>query len=271
VADRVGSPQNGIPEATRHFNNMLEVPQPGSKNLRAGETHIWTADIITGAETLADLEGLLSPVELVRAGKFRFEKHRSQYIFCQGVLRRILATYSGPSPREIVFETNPFGKPYVRPSAGRIPLQFNMAHSESLVVIAVALERSVGVDTEFVRAIDHMDLIAADYFTTNERAMIEAFPRKDKETAFYICWTRKEAFIKAVGKGLSIPLNSFDVSMSPGETARPLPWSKESPQVDTWWLSDLTLRDRYVGALVIEGETPQITYLSWESQSITRP
>jgi 4'-phosphopantetheinyl transferase len=139
----------------------------------------------------------------------------------------------------------------------------NMSHSEGLVIVAVTLDCCVGVDTEFIRPIEDIDSLARRFFTTSEQALVQPAPVDRKEHVFYRCWTRKEAYIKAIGKGFSIPLDSFDSSLALGAQGRWPQTSNDSLADNTWWLSDLALLEGYVGALVVEERVPKITYVTW--------
>jgi 4'-phosphopantetheinyl transferase len=225
------------------------------------QVHVWTASVKLAAG-LSDLASVINSAEQTQARKFRFEQHRVRYIFSQATLRRILSRYLHVRPQEIVFDFNEFGKPFLPKSSEKAALRFNMSHSEGLVVVAVAMNRHIGVDVERIRAIDDINAIARDYFAMQERTLLESAPPGRKEEAFYMCWTRKEAYIKAVGMGLSIPLNSFDASIPEGMPGRRLQATESSLGVEQWWLSDLTMPDRYVGALAIEGTPPTIRYVT---------
>jgi 4'-phosphopantetheinyl transferase len=226
------------------------------------ETHVWIARL-SGAAGLGTLESTLSCSERSRAERFRFEKDRIKYIFSQGVLRQVLGGYLRTSPERIEFKSNEFGKPFLDERVGNRELLFNMSNSEDVVVVAVTTGRAVGVDVEHLRPIDEINSMASYYFSANELALLSAAPCHQREHVFYVCWTRKEAYIKAVGKGLSIPLNSFDTSMPLGAKGRPLPQTQDLPHVNRWWLSDITVPNEYVGALVTDGDVPDVLYMSF--------
>jgi len=231
---------------------------------QSSDLHIWIADSAADDFAPVSLEGTLNSTELARANRFRFQKHRDQFVFSQGVLRNILSQYLQMPPRHIRFESNDFGKPFLAnplPSFRR--LEFNMSHSETLVLVGVTMERLVGVDTEFVRRIDGIDSVSANYFTASECDLIRSVPANQKDHVFYVCWTRKEAFIKAVGKGLSIPLRSFDTSMAIGAPGRFIETSDDCPHVEKWWLSDLQISREYVAAFAIEGNAPAVKFVRW--------
>jgi len=225
--------------------------------------HVWISDQKKSAHDLHSLTRVLNLEERQRADKFRFEADRVRYAFARSTLRRVLARYINRSPENIVFDTNCFGKLYIKDRENNGPLSFNLSHSGRLALIAVAWDRLVGVDIEEIRQIDNVHALAKEYFTIQEqRFLLAAALRSKVQEAFYACWTRKEAYIKAIGKGLSIPLTSFDTSLPAGTAGRPLNKSPDAPAVDTWWLSDLSVPDGYAAALVTEGAMPVILYQS---------
>jgi 4'-phosphopantetheinyl transferase len=190
------------------------------------EAHVWTARL-SDSTGLGTLEQTLSCSERSHAQRFRFEKDRIKYIFSQGVLRQVLAGYLRKSPERIEFKSNEFGKPFLAEPAGNREVFFNMSNSKEVVVVAVTTERVVGVDVEHLRPIDQISSIASHYFSPNELALLNLASSSQRNHVFCACWTRKEAYIKAVGKGLSIPLNSFDTSMPLGAKGRPLPQTED--------------------------------------------
>jgi len=203
---------------------------------------LWTVELRPDPAAQAGLEKLLSPAELGRANRFHFAKDRQAYIAAHGALRTILATYLGCRPAEIDFAAGANGKPSV---AG---IQFNLSHSADLGVVAVTQGREVGVDVEYVdpqRA--NLD-VARRFFSPSEVAVLQALQPEQQTAAFFNCWTRKEAYLKGIGLGLSVPLDSFDVSLAPGEPARLLRGADAR-----WSLHAFTPAPSYVGALAIDG------------------
>jgi 4'-phosphopantetheinyl transferase len=243
----------------------------GAIPLLVEETHVWIASAVNlEPAVLAALEVTLSSTERNQASKFRFVPDRTRYIFAHGVLREILSHYVAKLPSQLTFVVNEFGKPSLENAGPDGPVLFNMSHSEALVIVAVTLDCCVGVDTEFIRPIEDIDSLAQRFFTTSEQALVQAAPTDQKEHIFYRCWTRKEAYIKAIGKGFSIPLDSFDSSMALGAHGRWLQSTDDSSAQNRWWLSDLALLEGYVGALVVDGRALKITYVTWSPMSRAR-
>jgi 4'-phosphopantetheinyl transferase len=209
------------------------------------------------------LAAMLSAEERQRAAGFHFEKHRRRYIAAHAALREILSGYLGKSASDIVFTRNGFGKPFLYDAEGNGELSFNLSHSGELALAAFVRGRSIGADVEFMRPMRDFELIAADHFTQQERALLEQAATGRKGHAFYTCWTRKEAYIKAIGKGLSIPLTSVDTSIPEGAGGRRIERTPDAPQAASWWLSDLVVPSGYAGALVVEEGFDRVCYRYW--------
>lgn len=179
------------------------------------ESHIAVlcVDLKASDATMGDLAWpVLSDDEVDRAGRFRFPHLTAKYVLARAVLRCLLGALVEQRPESLQFEIGPHGKPSLNIAGTR--LAFNVSHSGDLAAYAVALECEIGIDVEQVRPVPELLTIAGHYFTEEERAEISA-SGPASEAAFFRCWTRKEAYIKAVGGGLSIPLNSFRVPVGP--------------------------------------------------------
>jgi 4'-phosphopantetheinyl transferase len=181
---------------------------------------VWTAVLDdTGGIRFEQLEHLLSWDEIQRARRFRFERDRKRFIVCRGVLREILGTYLGRKPEEITFDYGPQGKPYLKGPEGQAvggSVYFNVSHSSGFAIYALGVGGEVGVDLEFVRLIPEMEVLVDQYFSVAERSAFGSISADSRVKAFFNCWTRKEAYVKACGGGLLIPLDQFEVSFVPG-------------------------------------------------------
>lgn len=230
--------------------------------------HVWTArtDVLTPAQ---NWERRLSVEERKRAQAFRFDKHRNRFLVAHCAQRDILSRYVLKEPSAIRFTFNDYGKPFLTDAEGGRVISFNMSHSEDVVLIGVAATRFIGIDVEYVRQVEDVKQIAALCFTPSELVRMETGAGID-EGAFYTCWTRKEAYIKAVGKGLSIPLNSFDTAIPAGEGSRYLQSTESEPAVESWWLTDLVAPHGYKAAVVVEEKAAAISYLAWHEPSAKR-
>lgn len=167
------------------------------------------------AVRLDRLNATLSPEERERAARFHFPLHRQHFIACRGMLREILSGYLEMAPAEVRFSYNSYGKPATEGSTVR----FNVSHSGGWALFAVTEAREVGIDIERIDPRAAQDQIPERFFSPWEVAQLRSLPATQQTDAFFRCWTRKEAYIKARGLGLSLPLNSFDVTLAPGEPA----------------------------------------------------
>ncbi len=200
--------------------------------------------------TQAALLELLSTQERERADRYRNPSVRRSYIAARGRLRQQLAGRLHKSPAEIEIVTAPRGKPALGPRHGDCALRFNISHSGALAVFAFALGREVGVDVEEFRNVPDVEGMAARYFSPREAAELMRLPADRREAAFLACWTRKEAFIKALGEGLHYPLKSFEVSIEPDLPAAILSVGDLSGGAAGWSMIGFTPAPGYVGAAV---------------------
>jgi 4'-phosphopantetheinyl transferase len=241
---------------------MHDNRHPQAVERKREEVHVWCTRVDASTAVVASMEASLSAPERIRAAKFLHNEAQSRYVFSRGLLRNILATYVGARPEDLTFWSNEFGKPFLDEPFASSGIYFNVSHSKNLVVIAVAFERQIGVDVEFVRSISDVDAIAHRCFTESELQLLNG-ESSSKISNFFRCWTRKEAFVKAIGKGLSVPLNSFTTSLPGGVTSGRLPPVPEQSPIKLWWITDLDVPPDYRSALVNEGDKPTILYREW--------
>ncbi len=197
----------------------------------------------------------LSPDELARAGRFRFDRHRRRFIAARAALRAVLAGYLGQGPREIRFHYGEHGKPHLGDPR---PLEFNLAHSGELALIAVAGTHAVGVDVELERDRVSDEGIAERFFSASEVAALGSLPAEQRQAAFFRCWTRKEAFLKATGKGLIFGLDQFSVSLLPDEPAALLAVPDGTEDPARWSFFHLAPGAGYQAALAARGVVVRI-------------
>jgi len=231
--------------------------------LAAEEVHVWRASLSTDEATLRNLESTLAEQEKARAARFIFEQDRDRYIAARGILRDVLGKYLRCAPQSIEFDYGSYGKPALARAASRPVICFNLSHSHALAVVAIGREREVGIDVELIRPEFAGEEIARRYFSAKEIAELIGLPAELRAEGFFLCWTRKEAYIKAKGDGLQIPLDSFDVSLSPGRPATlssvDAPhWSIES------FVPSLVSKPRYAAAVVAERKDWAARYFEWE-------
>jgi 4'-phosphopantetheinyl transferase len=224
---------------------------------------VWAAWLNLPRAVLAKLETTLKSDELERAGRFVFDRDRQSYIAARGALRQLIGSYVGLPPEMLNFTYNKQGKPFLSSDCGGDWLSFNLAHSNQLALYAFCSGTVVGVDVEYVRDMVNMHQVAASTFSGVENMEWQSVPALQRRQAFFNCWTRKEAFIKAVGLGLSYPLANFDVTLHPQQPARFL--RIEGEAIQGWGLVDLRPADGFVGA--VAAPMPQFeVQLKWWNQ-----
>jgi len=223
----------------------------GRPRLDGLEVHVWIVQLLAGQSDCAKCLSWLSRDECLRASRFRFERDRQEFILSHGILRGLLSYFEEKHPAQLQFSFGMKGKPALRsPST---PTRFNMAHSGGLAVYAFTAGIDVGVDLERVRDVPQMEADAARFFSREEGSDLFSLPPTERTLGFYRCWTRKEAYIKAVGDGLWVPLSSFRVAVRPDKQAALLSIGGDVKAAENWHLHDLALISGYVGALAYEG------------------
>lgn len=210
------------------------------------------------------LSDILAPDESLRAGRFHFQKDRERFVVARGALRHILSGYLKTLPEQIHFSYNQYGKPALSEDGSRNLLSFNVAHSHEVALYAVARGREVGLDVELVREDFACREIAKRFFSAREVAALRTVPKEQQAMAFFNCWTRKEAYIKARGEGLSHPLDRFTVSLVPGETASLLSTDDDPQETSRWSLVELSPGAGYVAALALEGAATTLHCWQWD-------
>jgi 4'-phosphopantetheinyl transferase len=201
---------------------------------------------------LEGLKQLLSIDELDRAGRFHFERDRYRFSVARGALRAILGRYLNIGPRAIAFDYGPQGKPSL--AMATPGLRFNVSHSKDLALIAISYGRELGVDVEFVRYLAQGARMSERFFSPREVETLRSLPEHLQERAFFACWTRKEAYIKARGGGLSIPLSAVEVSVDPREPSALLGVQDDPGGPLSWGMKELLPADGYIAALVAQGK-----------------
>lgn len=240
---------------------------PGSDlTLADDEVHIWRASLDAPAATVQRLRHTLAVDEVVRAARFAFAHDRDHFIMARGMLRTILGRYLQLRPSHLRFRYNPYGKPALMTGASREPLSFNLSHSNGMVLYAVTRQRAVGVDLEEVRAEPVCEHISKRFFTANEHDGLIAVPGPHRQAAFFTCWTRKEAYVKARGDGLSHPLDAFEVTVRPGDPPELLRTADDPAERQRWSLADLDPGHGFVGTLVVEGRSWKMNCWQWSDR-----
>lgn len=238
--------------------NSKWLEPPAVLSLRAGEVHVWRIGLEQPDESLQRFRRTLEPNELERAGRFHFERLQRYFVVSRGFLRYVLARYLDEKPGELRFAYNDYGKPSL---AGENSLRFNMSHSHEVAVVGVAYDAALGIDVEHIRADFASEEIARRFFSRLEVETFDSLPKEEQVAAFFRCWTRKEAYIKAIGKGLSQALDHFDVTLAPGEPAALL--RADAEDALSWSLSDIDVGPGYASALAVEGPIREVC--CWQS------
>ncbi len=242
------------------MNNSATIwnTAPATPTLVTGEVQIWRTTLDAPEETIQRLHRLLTPDEQQRAARFHFQKDRNHYTVARGVLRLILGRYLNCAPELLRFTYTSHGKPDLSPDSGGDWLAFNLSHSGTMALYGITLKRRIGVDIEYIRPDTASAEIAERFFSAREVAALRALPVAVQHEAFFNCWTRKEAYIKAIGEGLSHPLDKFVVSLAPGEPARLLETMPDPEEAARWTFQALDVAPGYKAALAVEGPISQL-------------
>lgn len=235
------------------------APSPARLELSEGEIHVWRADLNCEEEVLFQLEATLAADEKVRADRFYFEKDRRAFVATRGILRELLGRYLNKPPACIQFEYGSQGKPSLHLNQPEPSIQFNVSHSHGMALLAFGIGCPLGVDVELVRSDFATDDIAQRFFSPREVREWHALPTSLRVEGFFLCWTRKEAYVKARGEGLQIPLESFHVSLTPGK-----PEELHTADGVQWRLHSLRSDPRYIGALVGRCGDWRLRYWDWK-------
>lgn len=222
--------------------------------LPRNEVHVWRASLGVSSAMLGWFQRILSADELSRADRFHFQHDRERYIVGHGLLRTILSHYLCADPATLDFVCNEYGKPELASINDDATLRFNMSHSHGRVIYAFTNKREVGIDIEYVRTMDDAAQLIERFCSERERAEYRSVPGNLRQLAFFNCWTRKEAYTKARGEGMSRPLDKFSVSLAPGKPVMLLDTEEGDEETRRWSLEDLRPgAPGYVAAIAVEG------------------
>lgn len=215
--------------------------------LAGREVQLWAVRLEASDDAMARAASWLSRDEAERAGRFRFDKHHRAFVLGRGVLRALAAGYLRIQPTDVRFIYGPKGKPALADSPGH--LSFNVSNSGDLAVYAFTLDCEVGVDIEHRRRVVDIGMIAQRFFAAREVAELMRLPEEERQQGFFNCWTRKEAYIKAVGDGLSVPLGSFEVTLGPGAPVKMIGIQGDDQSAALWTMHAFTPEPEYTGAI----------------------
>ena len=245
---------------------MMQRPAPGP-----GTILCWVVDLQQPADRVAVLTQVLTVDERQRADRFVFGRDRRRFVVTRACLRDLLGRAGDVPATAIRFEYGVHGKPSLVPDMGRPTLHFNVSHSDELALIVLAADRPVGVDLEAIRPLPDLHDIATRYFAAAETSTIVGMPARERELAFFLCWTRKEAFVKARGEGLTLPLDRFRVSCRPGEPARILDIDGSPAAAAEWSIYDLRPAPGFVGAVVMQDVPRSLSVVHFDFDRATDP
>jgi len=221
--------------------------------------HVWRAALDVPESQVRRLWDMLTLDERQRAERFFFEKDRTHFVVARGLLRVLLGRYLQQDPPRLRFTYGPHGKPALATDPSGVALRFNVSHAHGLALYAITHGREVGVDVERIRPEIAQEKIAERFFSPREVTVLRALPTPLQASAFFACWTRKEAYIKAKGAGLALPLDQFDVSLTPGRPAVLLHTAWDPQEAAGWALQDLAPAPGYRAAVAVAGHAWRLT------------
>jgi 4'-phosphopantetheinyl transferase len=222
---------------------------PSALPLTPSDVHIWRVGLEQPASEVTRLGDFLSEDEQAKAQKFANLTLQNQFIVGRGYLRHILSQYVHLAPSQLQLSTGKWGKPTL---AGFPMIRFNLAHSKNLAVYAVTYRRAIGIDLEFLRPVSNYEAIAHRHFSKNELTKFLSKPQDQRDLAFFTCWTRKEAYIKAIGQGLVFPLENFEVSLEFEAETKILYSSKSPTEAEHWSVKTFVPLENYLASVIVE-------------------
>src|SRR6266496_3484129 len=232
----------------------LEDSVPSRPSLEEGEVHIWSARVDLAPAAVEHLGRLLNPEESARASRFHFDRDRSAFMVARGVLRTLLGRYLRERPERIRFVYGPHGKPALAAEQLSDCVRFNLAHSDAVAIFAFARSVEVGIDVERIREQPDLDDLANRFFSKEEASALRRLSPSVRGKAFFSCWTAKEAYIKGIGEGLSMPLDRFAVSLDPPEGPIRLRIMDAGAPIPVWRLHRFEPSPGYVAAVAVAAE-----------------
>ncbi|MFI4938614.1 MAG: 4'-phosphopantetheinyl transferase family protein [Candidatus Berkiellales bacterium] len=251
------------PEFSGTTQSAVEIKgEFDQKNLRLDDSmvHIWHLVLPISENTVKKFEDELAIDEIIRANNFRYKEHQEQFICSRGGLRNILSHYLKTSPQKIKFQYTSYGKPYLE----NTDLAFNTSHSGKYIVYAITRKACIGVDVEEIKYdLDFLQL-AKTTFSEAEYLNFIKLPVEDRAFAFYRLWTRKEAFLKAIGTGLHYPLDEVEVSFLPTETVKLVNIKFQPTEAQLWGIDEIVLDNNHVAAIATRQKYHNICLYRWE-------
>jgi 4'-phosphopantetheinyl transferase len=234
-----------------------------SLTLPENEVQLWRVDLDALGTDDSRWQAVLSSDESLRAARFHFPRDRQRFVASRALLRTILASYLATDPNRLSFSYSKKEKPSLGPAHASSNVTFNVSHSGGIALFAFTHRREIGVDVEQVRRDSDLEAIACRFFSAHEQEQLAALPSEEKAEAFFRCWTRKEAYIKATGDGLSLPLSQFDVSLAAGATNALLATRPDGSEAGRWLLQEVPGGSGCIAALCVLGQNWKLN--DWSS------
>ena len=245
------------------------LESPVGLDIADREIHVWRTALKCDDGLIDNYRNLLTEDERARANRFRLEEHKDRFTIRRGILRVLIGRYLNQGPYGEPFPLNEFGKPRLPTVASGLDLRFNVSHSSGMALLAFAHNREIGVDVEAIRPDIDYCALATRFFSPTESSTLLSLPPNQRSRAFFAGWSRKEAYIKARGMGLSMPLDQFDVSIRPGEPAKILAIRDVPENSALWSLWELAPGPGFAGALAAEGVSDSVSCWNWRSDDLT--
>jgi 4'-phosphopantetheinyl transferase len=234
----------------------------GNPTLKQGAVHIWQIDLSLQGN-FNDHTELLSVDENERSDRFYFEKDRRRFIASRRALRVVLSKYLSIAPQDVAFFYATHGKPELTSGLSESGIRFNLSHSGELALIAVVQDLQVGVDIELINREVAFDKIASRFFPPEETCILRCLSPEKRARVFFSSWTRKEAYIKALGNGFSLLTDNSDAAWGRGISAALLRAECFADELSRWSVYDISPSDKYAAALVVEGKKHRLEQRSW--------
>ncbi|MEO8416229.1 MAG: 4'-phosphopantetheinyl transferase superfamily protein [Ginsengibacter sp.] len=227
------------------------------------QVHVWRTYLDLTKLQRERLLGILSTDEVERAGRFHFERHKERFIAARGILRLILGSYLGKNPHKLRFGYTNKGKPVLAINADYDALSFNLSHSDTYALYAVTKHRNIGIDIEHIRDDVAIGQIAQKFFSQGEIRSLEQIHKNKLHQLFFQYWTRKEALLKAIGEGISSPMELVDVSQISGAIILPGTLPGDEKGTRRWYVQDLFPGHNYAAAIAVEEVQCDLSYMHY--------